>query len=332
MAHSGRRHLWRVLLAIGAIAAGGATEANAQVVRVTDYGAEPGSRKNAVAAVGRALEACRRLDEAGPGLPEGPLRFLAPARRGEGLLRVQHHRHQPQAAGDLHRGLRRPDRGRRRVDLRLPRPDAAVHRGPVHRDDDPRPLDRLGRPPERGGGRRGRDRGVPRPADRRLASSPTLSRTAGSSSSGRAGRAAGGTRWSSTAGRSRSFPGPATRAAWAGDSRSTGPRRSPRGACRLHRRFGRRPAVGNVLVLRHSERDHAGVFVVDSRDVTVENVDLYHCAGLGLLAQFTENLTVRGLQRRPLAGPPRPLRARRRGPLLQLPRARPDRKVAASTA
>ena len=68
------------------------------------------------------------------------------------------------------------------------------------------------------------------------------------------------------------------------------------GRVRLHRRFGRRPAVGNVLVLRHGERDHAGVFVVDSKDVTVENVDLFHCAGLGVLAQFTENLTVRGLR------------------------------------
>ena len=68
------------------------------------------------------------------------------------------------------------------------------------------------------------------------------------------------------------------------------------GRVRLHRRFGRRPAPGNVLVLRHSERDHAGLFVVDSRDVVVENVDLFHSAGLGLLAQFTENLTVRGFR------------------------------------
>jgi polygalacturonase len=66
-----------------------------------------------------------------------------------------------------------------------------------------------------------------------------------------------------------------------------------RGRVRLHRRFVRRPARGNILVLRHSARDHAGLFVVDSRDVTVENVNLYHSAGLGLLAQFTENLTVR---------------------------------------
>ncbi len=68
------------------------------------------------------------------------------------------------------------------------------------------------------------------------------------------------------------------------------------GLVRLHKRFGRFPAVGNILVLRHSDRDHAGLFIVDSRDVTVERVRLHHAAGLGLLAQFTENLTVREFQ------------------------------------
>ena len=73
------------------------------------------------------------------------------------------------------------------------------------------------------------------------------------------------------------------------------------GLVRLHRRFGRRPAPGNLLVLRHSERDHAGLFVVDSRDVTIENVTLHANAGLGILAQFTENLTVRGFRAVPSA-------------------------------
>jgi hypothetical protein len=66
-----------------------------------------------------------------------------------------------------------------------------------------------------------------------------------------------------------------------------------KGHVRLHHRFGRRPAVGNVLVLRHSERDHAGLFVVDSRNITVEDLILHHCAGLGFLAQYSENLTLR---------------------------------------
>jgi len=67
-----------------------------------------------------------------------------------------------------------------------------------------------------------------------------------------------------------------------------------KGLVRLNGRFGRRPRVGNVLVLRHSARDHAGLFLVDSRNIKVEQVNLFHCAGLGLLAQFCENVTVLG--------------------------------------
>lgn len=66
-----------------------------------------------------------------------------------------------------------------------------------------------------------------------------------------------------------------------------------KGLVRLNHRFERRPKPGAVLVLRHGERDHAGIFLCDSRDVTVEDVDLHHCAGLGLLAQFCENVTLR---------------------------------------
>jgi len=66
-----------------------------------------------------------------------------------------------------------------------------------------------------------------------------------------------------------------------------------KGHIRLHRRFGRRPAPGNVLVLRHSERDHAGLFIVESKDISIENVNLFHCVGLGLLAQYSENVTLR---------------------------------------
>jgi hypothetical protein len=63
-----------------------------------------------------------------------------------------------------------------------------------------------------------------------------------------------------------------------------------KGTVRLHNDFKRRPAVGNLLVLRHSERDHSGIFVADSKNVAVRDVDIYHCAGLGVLAQYTENL------------------------------------------
>lgn len=65
-----------------------------------------------------------------------------------------------------------------------------------------------------------------------------------------------------------------------------------KGLVRLHFRFQRLPAKGNYLVLRHSARDHAGIFIQHSKNISVENVDLYHCAGLGVLAQFSENITL----------------------------------------
>jgi hypothetical protein len=64
-----------------------------------------------------------------------------------------------------------------------------------------------------------------------------------------------------------------------------------KGTVRIHARYKRTPAVGNLLVLRHSVRDHSGIFVCDSKDVRLENLNLYHYPGLGVLAQYSENLT-----------------------------------------
>jgi len=65
-----------------------------------------------------------------------------------------------------------------------------------------------------------------------------------------------------------------------------------KGLVRLHHHFQRLPGKGNYLVLRHSARDHAGIFIQHSKNVSVKNVDLYFCAGLGVLAQFSENITL----------------------------------------
>ena len=63
------------------------------------------------------------------------------------------------------------------------------------------------------------------------------------------------------------------------------------GLVRLHYSFKRKPALGNFLVLRHSKRDHAGVFIIDSKNVSIQHLDLYHTAGLGILSQYCENLS-----------------------------------------
>ncbi|MGV8094150.1 MAG: right-handed parallel beta-helix repeat-containing protein [Mangrovibacterium sp.] len=63
------------------------------------------------------------------------------------------------------------------------------------------------------------------------------------------------------------------------------------GTVRMNGEFTRTPAVGNYLILRHSERDHASIFIQDSKAVALENVNVYHCAGLGTLSQFSRDLT-----------------------------------------
>lgn len=63
------------------------------------------------------------------------------------------------------------------------------------------------------------------------------------------------------------------------------------GIIRLNNNFKRLPAKGNFLVLRHSERVHAGIFILESKNITVQNINLYQATGLGILAQFSENLT-----------------------------------------
>ncbi len=65
------------------------------------------------------------------------------------------------------------------------------------------------------------------------------------------------------------------------------------GLVRVNKPFGeQRPDVGNFLILRHSQRDHAGMFLYHSKDISIENVEVYHTAGLGILSQFSENITM----------------------------------------
>ena len=68
------------------------------------------------------------------------------------------------------------------------------------------------------------------------------------------------------------------------------------GILRMKGEFTRTPAVGNYLILRHSKRDHAGIFIQESNHVKLENVNVYHCAGLGVLAQFSRNLDYKNVR------------------------------------
>jgi hypothetical protein len=65
------------------------------------------------------------------------------------------------------------------------------------------------------------------------------------------------------------------------------------GVVRLNYPFKRKPKPGNILIFRHSPRDHAAIFIQNSKNVRLKDLDIYHCAGLGILAQYTENLDYR---------------------------------------
>ncbi len=65
------------------------------------------------------------------------------------------------------------------------------------------------------------------------------------------------------------------------------------GLVRLSHEFERKPEEGNILIMRHSARDHAGVFIYRSKDILFEDVNLFTAAGLGFLGQYSENITLR---------------------------------------
>lgn len=61
---------------------------------------------------------------------------------------------------------------------------------------------------------------------------------------------------------------------------------------------GRFPTIyhaGSIVVLRHSERIHAGIFVENCENVTFENITVHGTGGLGILCQFNKNLTFRNV-------------------------------------
>lgn len=62
---------------------------------------------------------------------------------------------------------------------------------------------------------------------------------------------------------------------------------------------GHRPQPGNVVVLRHGRREHAGIFVHNSENVCLENITMHANGGLGILAQFSRDLTFRRIRMEP---------------------------------
>lgn len=68
------------------------------------------------------------------------------------------------------------------------------------------------------------------------------------------------------------------------------------GLVRINYQIRRKPSVGNYLALRHGARDHAGTFIYNSKNVVIENLNMFHNTGLGILSQYSEELAFRNVQ------------------------------------
>lgn len=66
--------------------------------------------------------------------------------------------------------------------------------------------------------------------------------------------------------------------------------------------FSHLPMVGNILVLRHGKRSHAGIYLQGCSDVTIENVEMHGNKGLGILAQDCADLAFRSVSCVPAPG------------------------------
>ncbi len=56
-----------------------------------------------------------------------------------------------------------------------------------------------------------------------------------------------------------------------------------------------RPKVGNTLTVRDIIRDQVGMFIYESRDVTLENVEMRYMHGLGIVSQYTRDITMKNV-------------------------------------
>lgn len=65
---------------------------------------------------------------------------------------------------------------------------------------------------------------------------------------------------------------------------------------RIYGKYITRPHVGNILVLRHNLRLHSGIFIENSVNTCLSNIKIFSTGGLGILAQFSENINFKKVQ------------------------------------
>lgn len=57
-------------------------------------------------------------------------------------------------------------------------------------------------------------------------------------------------------------------------------------------KFLKTSRVGNYMVLRHHWRTHPCFYITNSKDISLKNINIYHCTGMAVIVQFTENIVL----------------------------------------
>lgn len=65
---------------------------------------------------------------------------------------------------------------------------------------------------------------------------------------------------------------------------------TPEGFVRITYNNNKLLKKGNFLSLRHGVRDHAGVFMTESKNIVLDNIKMYSNSGMSFLAQYSENI------------------------------------------
>ncbi|WP_090332000.1 hypothetical protein [Dyadobacter koreensis] len=53
------------------------------------------------------------------------------------------------------------------------------------------------------------------------------------------------------------------------------------------------PKTGNILTVRDIIRDQVGMLILESKNIVLQDVGMHYMHGLGIVSQFTENITMR---------------------------------------
>ena len=67
----------------------------------------------------------------------------------------------------------------------------------------------------------------------------------------------------------------------------------------MHGSIGERHTVGNHLVMTYAGRKYPGILITDSKDVALEDINLYYTAAMGIVAQKTENVALKHITAEP---------------------------------